>query len=472
MLSVTTNGNCLHILGLVFGLIILCGIFIPLTIVQFDGSEFNFPQWFLILQTVLNIMISLYILINSFYTCVKTNKQKAHKNERTIFSKLKSALLYFFGVCVILHNIFYLFLQNENDVSLVMNSSTLLYILCLFFHFYSFSEGRGIYTGTNLILCMLISFANISNFFIPLLDYTYFFKCITDNNSTTHGTQNISRITLESLQVADSILLPCVIGFYLLFFDFEFSDFNQHHKNQSSNKKKTLKDYPKYDLLKKICQHFFSMVSFALFCFVVTEHTLDAHQEVDFNTFIALQLFVKIVLLVLIGIVFFYFIRGRTKYTCSYEYFDIWFILILVTFVGTVLYHVSIVITAIDKESLNDDVSLINNVVSILVAIIQTLVLSRTYIQNGNEGYHFLSENTIREEIIYSLFSVLSIINIGLWISDSISIAWVNGMLICKNLPAKFLGFLNIFLYFSPSFHFVSAFELLRLSWERSFLKN
>lgn len=435
---------------------VLCLVIIALTLFYSRGEpKLNFPQEFLIVCSCINATC-IFVLFLNF--CCTFRRHNAELNaKKSLFSQIKRALMYIFGGCHLLHGFLYCFVYKDEIASLAMNITSMLYICVFTLFFYTFPDKDDASTFLDLISSMFISLANVVSLLVALLDSTYvkFYPESQSANTTTHKNDYL-------VEQAEPLLMPYMIGFLLLVLDFVFSE---TPGTQTINI--SFPEFKKQDLIKCICRHFFILVSFGLFCYVFTDYLAGRFQESEYEPFIIIQIVTKIFIL----LIFLYVFRkycgkmGTITATVRASYLlNIWFILIAASFFGTLSYHITL--SMIFK---NQTLNLCNQLISIfVVAVPQAFLITITYMANKYNNSNDNSVNVPWDESTCFLFSIIGIINMGFWISDSINRDWLNVVMYSMTSEVTQISVVNFFLYLKISFHFISAFEFIKLSWERN----
>lgn len=149
--------------------------------------------------------------------------------------------------------------------------------------------------------------------------------------------------------------------------------------------------------------------------------------------------------------------------------FNAWVVLFVIACIGKVFHHVACGICINDIQDIEIDVYVIHVVeiiISIIAAVLQTFFIIGTYYnvkcENCDDSIRYECESNRCKEIVYFACSLLGILNMGLWISDSIS----KENLIYKEDDDDFWNlFKNVTLLLTTFFRFQASLEFLELYW-------
>lgn len=379
---------------------------------------------------------------------------------KVTFIKIKLFSMYFFGSCYLYHCGLYVWmhscfvLSEKHALGVIFNIVTVIYVFCLFYYF-SLNYNKT-FENTPLEKLLLLGIV-ISNVCIWM---DTVFSESTDlfdkNRSTVENTTESVSTSVEVIEITDPFLLPAMIEFSLMAIDLLFSNEKEAPTNGNiiETKRYTTR-------LQSVSQLVIYVFCFALFSFtftVLVTGTDRANNNYAYYGYVVLQIILKFVALLLITL--------STIHVCKFLTFHLntsAFILIISCF-GNVVYHTLYIIASISTNGIMP-VPFVDNAISILMAGIQVYFLL---------GVHCLESPTSpKNYAIHCACSLLSMINFGLWISDSIgeerrpvfsiALSYVYGEFVWKVINKIVLP-LTIFFRFHSGIHF------LKLFWECHFL--
>lgn len=406
------------------------------------------------------------------------------------FLKLKLISMYFFGTCYFLHCGLYIWkhsLEHENkELGIICYAMTAIHVFCLFIYFEVFYRRKCEHTCCNTFLSVVaIIFTNISTW-IDALSSAYLFK---PHSNSSLPVQNETR-AMETIEETEPLISSAIVSFSLLTISLLFPKAGDTCTLSRSDVQKvdlTLNnDFAFYSQIIKTCkiifQILFLLLSFGLVAFTFTE-LLTEESIADLKAYTITQIVFKsiILLLVLINCICFFGERLKNclsfkefkncsnmcKSVCKIVCFNAWVVLFVIACIGNVFYHVACGICINDIQDIEIDVYVIVEIIiSIIAAVLQTFFIIGTYYnvkcENCDDSIRYECESNRCKEIVYFACSLLGILNMGLWISDSIS----KENLIYKEDDDDFWNlFKNVTLLLTTFFRFQTSLEFLKLYW-------
>lgn len=406
------------------------------------------------------------------------------------FLKLKLISMYFFGTCYFLHCGLYIWkhcLEHENkELGIICYAMTAIHVFCLFIYFEVFYRRKCEHTCCNTFLSVVaIIFTNISTW-IDALSSAYLFK---PHSNSSLPVQNETR-AMETIEETEPLISSAIVSFSLLTISLLFPKAGDTCTLSRSDVQKvdlTLNnDFAFYSQIIKTCkiifQILFLLLSFGLVAFTFTE-LLTEESIADLKAYTITQIVFKsiILLLVLINCICFFGERLKNclsfkefkncsnicKSVCKIVCFNAWVVLFVIACIGNVFYHVACGICINDIQDIEIDVYVIVEIIiSIIAAVLQTFFIIGTYYnvkcENCDDSIRYECESNRCKEIVYFACSLLGILNVGLWISDSIS----KENLIYKEDDDDFWNlFKNVTLLLTTFFRFQTSLEFLKLYW-------
>ena len=386
------------------------------------------------------------------------NDQK--KSLHISFFEIKLFALYFFGSCYIYHSALhaYMHCSSGHVLGVIFNGLTICYVFLLFVYFslnYNMTYEK---TPKCLVLAIIVSNICIwmDTIFSELMDLS---KPKNDQNVSTVENITLLVATAEDvIEKTDPFLLPATIEFSLITIDVLFSKKENVQEGISSTKTKTCRCTT---LMHSLSQLLIFILCFALFSFtfsvVVTNPEKKSYQSI-FLTYDILQLILKAVALILIS--FFCintFLKKATfKFSASSN-------ILLISYFGNIVFHVLYVFALFHGEVIISSILFADNIISICMGGFQVYVIL------GFNSKKFAKQT----KCIHYICCLLGMINLGLWISDSIGeerrpvfsivLSDVYGQFVWKVINKLILP-LTIFFRFHIGVHF------LDLYWERHLL--
>lgn len=414
-------------------------------------------------------------------------------NRRGIsFLKMKLISMYFFGTCYFLHCGLYIWkhiLEHVNrELGIICYVMTAIHVFCLFVYFVVFYRRKCESTYCNTFLSVVaIIFTNIGTW-IDALSSGYLFK---SHSNSSLPVQNLTR-AMETLEETEPLVSSAIISFSLLTISLLFPkavDTCTFSKSYSKKVDSTPKnDTAFYNQIIRTCkiifQIFFLLLSFGLVAFTFTE-LLTEESSADLKAYIITQIVFKsiILLLVLINCICFFGKRMIKCLLCTeckncsnicksvgkILCFNAWMVMFVITGIGNVSYHVACGICINDIQDIEIDIYVIVEIIiSIIAAVLQSFFIIGTYYnvkcENCDDSIRYVCVASRCKEFVYFACSLLGILNMGLWISDSIS----KENLIYKVDDNDFWNlFKNVTLLLTTFFRFQTSLEFLKLYWHQ-----
>lgn len=412
-------------------------------------------------------------------------------NRRGIsFLKMKLISMYFFGTCYFLHCGLYIWkniLEHVNrELGIICYAMTAIHVFCLFIYFVVFYRRKCEYTCCNTFLSVVaIIFTNIGTW-IDALSSGYLFKPYSNSSLPV---QNVSR-AMETIEETEPLVSSAIISFSLLTISLLFPKAGLTCTLSTSDLQ-TVDSTPNNDTAfykqiiktcKIIFQIFFLLLSFGLVAFTFTE-LLTEESSADLKAYVITQIVFKsiILLLVLTNCICVFGERLIKCLSCK-EFknclnicksvfkilcFNAWMVMLIITGIGNVSYHVACGICINDIQDTEiENYVIAEIIISIIAAVLQSVFIIGTYYsvkcENCDDSIRYECVANRCKEFVYFACSLIGILNIGLWISNSIS----KENLIYKLDDDDFWNlFKNVTLLLTTFFRFQTSLEFLKLYW-------
>lgn len=424
--------------------------------------------------------------------------------------------MYIFGLCFLFHCGLYIWkhatpnnCEELGILGIVYNAISMFYIFSLFIYF------ALIYVRRNESSC-LENFASLGILLANLCIWldTFFSESevlFNHHNDTSH---NHTR-AIEAIEKTDPFLSPAIIEFSLMAVNMLFTNIddltdlpsnstNTEIHNESTSLKKDCIIYIRLCSAVAV-QILFFLLSFALFAVTFTVLlTTDSSKNFidhpnDFVVYVSIQLSMKIFM------AFFIIVCLCLAWTSISFHFNVSAFVLLIACFGNVVYHVvycfalsqdnpytpienktnQALSNSSDSKNKSDAiianidtgiiVSWVDNIVSILLAGLQTMFLL---------GSHSLTELTNiccgcslkrKHFLMYYACSILGVLNLGLWISDSIGEERLPVLSIYIYKSFKLIVWLvisKIILPLTIFFRFHSGLHFLEISLKYKYIRN
>lgn len=428
------------------------------------------------------------------------NVSDCYNQQGITFLKLKLISMYTFGACYFLHCVLYIWkhvVQSNGQKAIGVASYliTSLNICILFIYFDVSIERKYLYTFRNTCLSLgAILFMNIGSV-SNALSSGFLFVTHMDNNTAnnyivsrnTSISSDVTRL-MKALEITEPLLSSAIVGYSLLTMDLLCPNACDHdalpnsdNQMQTNGSRVTDHNYSNNQNIE-LCGILFQLAVFlaSVWLFAITfTGLLTGYTVADLKVYVTSHIIMKS----FIFIIFIIIIDVGTKYKFCEEsipissnsriryHFNIWIFILIFAFIGNFCYHVRCLTrTAHLQDTKVKDYVIFDNTISIIIGISQTLFILRTYFGKKFENSIDLSERRecvkwLYNDGLYFACSLLAMINMGLWISDSIG----NDRLIYK--PDGNL-FYKISLLLTTFFRFQIGLEFLKLYWCNGTIKS
>lgn len=431
------------------------------------------------------------------------------------FLKIKLISVYIFGVGYLFHCGYYMWKHNvtqecsdeeTNDtikgLGIAYNAISIIYTLFLFAYFAAFYVRKRENNVKENAASLGIIIANSCIWLDTLFSESDFlFKKHLDSNSSTSifNKTDSSNRAIEAIEKTDPFLSPAMIEFSLMAIDLLFTKTDDSLEGSIPNDSSDVENGVTLDhtddrnisthnegnewkdFFKAVLQILLGIVSFVLFAFTFTVvlTTESQHQVVtninDFNVYVVMQLILKIIILVLVTI------SLLSLWPFLTFHFNVSAFVLIVTCFGNIVYHM-LYCFALHFESNQKDeeygikkgfitVSWADNIISIIIAGFQTLFILGFHSPKNYKN--MISKDW--ENCVYYVCSLLGVLNLGLWISDSIGEERlpIFSFSIYKAYEAEVWSVINkIILPLTIFFRFHSGLDLLEFYWRHRRSEN
>lgn len=415
------------------------------TLCELGRSETEREMFVLILLLAIRIVGTVLVIIfgkicfnNGDEDIVTLNRKKQS------LLKIKFIVVYIFGACHFLHcglNIWkHIFLADNKVIGLINYIITSLQIFILLIYFALFYQRQYEYTCCQKILLLFTIIFTYSGDSIDALSSNFLCK-----THPTHLTpQSVTRATV-ALQKTEPLISAAIVGFSLLTIALIFPKSSEAHEEsdlptnltresdlhtndacesdmpRNETRLTHFDDIPnnKTKVFKTTIQHFCFIVSFGIIAFTFTI-LLSNNQSADLVVYVITLIAMKAVILLLVLIIFLILICTNIKDFCKcscISSFNVGLVILIVTCLYHIFYHTVCIIRSDNTAHANIKfLVFLEYIVTIMMALLQTLVIVGTYLCRT---YDNMISKT-RMKIIYFLFSLIGMMNMGLWFSDII----------------------------------------------------
>lgn len=471
-------------------------------------------------------LLSVWYLIYS-----RINHKDKNLTTGNSFLKIKLISMYIFGLGYMFHCGYFIWKHTfsndcrDEDLSprieglgIAYNVISILYTFFLFLYFGMFYVRRRDNSVEENAASLGILLANSFIWLDTLFsESNVLFKSHSDENNSTRPfnlTESSNR-ALEAIEKTDPFLSPAMIEFSLMAIDMLFTKTDDSSSSSNTNtvsndvssgsqsskkisnddvsgsqRSKSPSDDDIKSNLKKsclgyLCQLIFSLGSFILFALAFTVVlTTDSSKDFlttpnDFYAYVSVQLSVKSVMLILI-LMCLCIMWQRLTFK-----FNVWAFVLIIACFGNIVYHMFYCFALHYESNRNQTnqvqniksefvgVAWADNIISIIVGSFQTLFILGFHSpkedddinSNGsNQRYHKSS----KEKCVHYYCSLLGVINLGLWVSDSIGEGRfpVFSMIIYRVYEEEVWSFINkIILPLTIFFRFHSALDFFEFYW-------
>lgn len=400
-------------------------------------------------QIVLIISVSIGSVSTVVLLCLRQKKFKAERSEHKTsitFLKIKLIALYIFGLGYMFHcglytwkNFAFDICPENSGLSIAFNILSILYTFLLFIYFALYYERYDENTFGENAASLGIFLTNACIWFNALFsESNLLFKheMIADNSSTVINLTISAKRAMEAIEKSDPFLSPAMIEFSLISIDMLFLKTDRSTKTSNSNSSNesdnltNSNDLPHLPRCVRItCQFFLSLVVLTLFVFTfVVVITNDPSNDIldhpdDFNVYVLMQLFIKLLMLILISICLF------VEWSCLIFHLNVSAFVLLVTCFGNVVYHTLYCVAIYSEGKKNESqfigVSWTDNIISMFLALFQTVFILGTHSPKDYKNCmcHTCSTNCawwLHNKFVHYACCLLGILNLGLWVSISI----------------------------------------------------
>lgn len=420
----------------------------------------------------LGLLFALILIFVRLQKC--TVKQKMSMNTFLIFKLIS---MYVFGLGFMFHCGLYAWKRFLEDIcpgngaiGFIYNIITICYTVCLFLYFALFHVRKNENTFVENLSSLFILLANVCVWLDAIFSESgdIFNEPDNDNSSVIKNVTESSNRATEVIEKTESFLSPALIEFSLLGIDLLFTKTSDNNDNNVNMLHENLRNQTnKYcHLLLVSIQIFFCLFAFSLFAFTFhivlkpegSKDFLDYPYE--FLSYVVFQCIIKIAMLVFI----FKCIFLSIDCSCLTFHLNVSSFILLVTCFGNVVYH-TLYCFALDSESRNPHkqyiwISWADNIMSLVLAPTQTIFIIGIHSSKNNKNLTF-----------FHLCSYLGILNLGLWVSDSIGEERlpVFSLFIFNAFHTQVWSIINkIILPLTIFFRFHTGFEFLEIYWTHS----
>lgn len=451
-------------------------------------------------QIVLIISVSIGSVSIVVLLCLRQKKFKTERSEYKTsikFLKIKLVSLYIFGLGYMFHcglytwkNFSFDICPENSDLSIAYNILSILYTFLLFIYFALYYERCDDNTFGENAASLGIFLTNACIWFNALFfESKLLFKheMIADNSSTVINVTTSAKRAMEAIEKSDPFLSPAMIEFSLISIDMLFLKTDRSTKiskppvpNKSDNLTKS-NDLPQLPSCRRITGQFFLyLVVLTLFVFTfVVVITNDPSNDIldhpdDFNVYVVMQLLIKLPMLVFISMCLF------VEWSCLNFHLNVSAFVLLVTCFGNVVYYTLYCVAIYSEGKKNESqfigVSWIDNIISMFLALFQTVFILGTHSPKDYKNCMCHTCSTKNARLLHKKFvpyacCLLGILNLGLWVSISIGEGRlpVFTISIYKAYDKVVWSFINkIILPLTIFFRFHTGLDFLEFYWKHN----
>lgn len=465
------------------------------------------------------IVIIIFLISNVFgilgflfliYLRCRISSVRIYTTEFT-FSKLKLILLYIFGIGYMFHSGLFAWKHHgiqedwpgNSCLNFIYDVLSILYSFVIFAYFALFYDRKLEKAVKKYYVLTLIHVANVCVWLNAILfgsDFLYENLTNINNTSDSGITVTESNLAVEAIEKADVFCLPAMVEFSLMSIDMLFTD-NDYTIDTFSTRNLQLIDESKnkekiYHFVVKFVQIVVSLAAIVFFAFVFTVvlTTSSSNNIVHlfhyFLVYFCFELGIKSVMVLLIFIYTILHVKWNDNSECVlvrwyrliYNFVSAWrnpssWVLIITTF-GNIVYHIiycyALSSGYIDIPSVSYNISLLANIVSLLLALLQMLMIlairSKDLICTSphvNKQLKCLHSTYMH----YTCF-ILGVFNLALWASDSIGEDRRSVLSIVYTWSNKELGSSVLYTIVFPItvfYRFQTGTDFLEFYWENVF---
>lgn len=404
---------------------------------------------------------------------------------KNTFLKIKLISMYIFGIGYMYHCALYIWKhlstkecpdKTINVLGVLFNAISIIFTFILFLYFSAFYVRRRQNTFKENAATLIILIANLCIWLDAL------FSDDPSKNSHQPSTTNTTEPQVMTvIKKTDIYLSPAMIEFSLMAIDLLFTITNDSLEDSSPDISGDVESNNTKKLIKRSYQIFFSLAAFVLFAFtytVVLSSDNEPNASTIFNVYVAIQLTLKLIMFFSISISLFFVWPFLTFH------FNIWAFVLIVTLFGNIVYHMlycfaihyvssnnSTKYQDNDIENVSIQTSWADNIISIVLAGFQTLFILGFHSPRNHES--LISVNC--KHFVYYSCSLLGVLNLGLWISDSIGEERLPDFSLITYDAFKPKGWLyiqKIVLPLTIFFRFHSGIDFLELYWKHRHSEN
>lgn len=409
------------------------------------------------------------------------NEQGVETNERDVdvqhpqkitFWKIKLFSMYLFGFCYLFHCGLYAWKHNSESstnhrLGLSYNIITIFYVFSLFIYFAMFHAKPYKNDRIENVCTLLILVSNVSIWLDTLFsesDFLFERNIENLNESRAEKLTDLYPKAEEVIEKTDPYLSPAMIEFSLITIDMLFSKEDTYKR---TGKNQTTKRQP-IGFIKACGQYFIFLLSFAFFAFTFSVVLLPFNTELNENTFITYVSIELVLKMFSLGLISICIIPVYKKLT---YHLNVGAFILIITCFGNVLYHMFYCFALYSNADENDAISWVNNVVSIAVAGLQTYFILGIHSCIVFDKSKMVNISWKEKNRMYYLCSLLSMINFGLWICDSLGEERfpVFSKILFEAYGQSVWSVINkLILPLTIFFRFHTGLDFLKLYWERS----
>lgn len=404
-----------------------------------------------------------------------------HRTELFTFAKVKLISMYIFGIGFLFHTGLYIWKHTIQEdcpgnslLDLFFDVLSMVYTCIVFVYFAWFYQRTHVSTVTECNAFVGIIAANLCIWLDAIVFELDFLE--EDHPDVGNTSSIISNKAIIAIEKTDTFLSPAMVEFSLLSIEMFFlqNDDNVHcsiNGNPETRNENADIDL-KYHFVGKLFQLIFLVAIALLFAFtLVVVLTTDPfgdlldHPEF-FSVYVWIQLVMKFVMFLMIFICLIVEFKYLVfKFNAS-EY------VLLAACVGNILYHVLFIIALCMDSKKNSSSSIIasilDNSFGIFLALFQTPFIIGIHSHNPYEN---LQISHSCKKWVYYCCSLVGILNMGLWISDSIGeerlpVFSISMYRVYKPFMWSLIN--TIILPLTIFYRFQTGFDLLEFYWENT----
>lgn len=404
---------------------------------------------------------------------IKTSeKQEPDKGIKgsTVLMKMKLISLFIFGSCYLIHcglHIWKNLLENVNiPISFLNCAVTVLHIICtsLFSMFY-----KRAFDHTSCFCCVCLVILSILTYIGFTIDALSLDTLPDAQSNYTSSSQNVTRV-VEVIELTKPLISSAIIGFSLLTIDFLFMNIDDRTfiDSPDADSRDPIKNY-----IKTFVQQLFFLASFAMFVFPFLE-LLTNDPSSDLKAFIITQIVMKSVVFVILITVIFTCCCNRHELKPFFKKIirSPWMIIMIISFLSNLSYHILNCIIPLDLKDTEIEIFvLIDNVISAVIAFVQTIFIFVSYSEKKNKHETesrkcctkcCTTRLPMYKEYVHFAYSLLGMLNIGFLVGDIIGkdrlLYDIDDNLEIIKLFRNVLSMLSIFFLFQNGLEFLKLY--------------